>query len=55
MRLNRSPAPAHLHRNTTRREIAGCGFSAVKLWEAHAAPESLTRASGIRFNLENHP
>jgi sugar phosphate isomerase/epimerase len=115
MRLNRSPAPAHLHRNATRREflglsaagfaalaagcahhsgaksrakiafntanlvarytgyrfelkhwgeqhritiaqtdeqawaaicheIAGCGFSAVEIWEAHAAPESLTRA-----------
>jgi sugar phosphate isomerase/epimerase len=31
------------------REIAGAGFSAVEIWEAHAAPESLTQAKASQW------
>lgn len=38
------------------REIAAAGFSAVEVWEAHAAPESLTRDKAARWNriLDDH-
>lgn len=38
------------------RDIAQAGFSAVELWEAHAAPESLTQAKALRWKriLEEH-
>lgn len=38
------------------REIAACGFSAVEIWEAHAAPESLNRATAARWKriLDDH-
>jgi len=38
------------------RDIAAAGFSAVEIWEAHAAPESLTRDKAARWNniLHDH-
>ena len=38
------------------REIAAAGFPAVEIWEAHAAPESLTRDKAARWKrvLEDH-
>lgn len=38
------------------REIAAAGFSAVEIWEAHAAPESLTRDKAARWKriLDDH-
>jgi L-ribulose-5-phosphate 3-epimerase len=38
------------------REIAGAGFRAVDIWEAHAAPESLTREKAGRWKriLDDH-
>jgi L-ribulose-5-phosphate 3-epimerase len=38
------------------RDIAAAGFSAVEIWEAHAAPESLTRDKAVRWKriLENN-
>lgn len=38
------------------REIAAAGFTAVEIWEAHAAPESLTRAKAARWKqiLDDH-
>jgi sugar phosphate isomerase/epimerase len=38
------------------REIAGAGFSAVEIWEAHAAPETLTRDKAARWKriLDDH-
>ncbi len=31
------------------REIAACGFKAVEVWEAHAAPEAMDHAKGVTW------
>ena len=38
------------------REIAEAGFPAVEIWEAHAAPESITRDKAVRWKqiLDDH-
>lgn len=38
------------------RDISAAGFSAVEIWEAHAAPESLTREKATRWKriLDDH-
>jgi len=38
------------------REIAAAGYRAVEIWEAHAAPESLTREKALRWQsiLDRH-
>ncbi|HWH69657.1 MAG TPA: sugar phosphate isomerase/epimerase family protein [Candidatus Sulfotelmatobacter sp.] len=38
------------------RDIAAAGFSAVEIWEAHAAPETLTRAKAAQWKhiLDDH-
>lgn len=38
------------------REIAACGFTAVEIWEAHAAPEAMNRARTLTWKriLDDH-